>query len=349
MAISRSPYNPIISPEDVKPSREDFQVVCVFNAGVIRYKEKILLLMRVAEKPKNTDTSVELVPVFEPGEGKIIIKSFPKSDTTIDFSDSRFVRTPTEQYLSSISHIRIAESTDGIHFDIHEHPAMEPADKYEMFGIEDPRIVEIDDTFYINYSAVSPLGAQIALASTKDFITFQRHGIMFCPDNRDVEIFPEKINGKYYALHRPNSGEYKKRDVWIAESNDLISWGNHRHVMTPRAHSWDNGRVGGSAIPIRVKDGWLEIYHGADVDDRYCLGAVLLDEHEPWKVLARSKLPFIEPQENYEMEGFFGNAIFNCGVLFENDIIKIYYGAADTHICYAEIFLDDVLKGLEPC
>ena len=347
MNVFRSPYNPIISPEKAKPSRADFEVVCVFNAGVIRYNNEVILLLRVAEKPINSDTKVELVPVFDKNSGQVVVKKFSKDDPLCDFSDSRFVRTPTEQYLSSLSHARLARSTDGIHFEIEEQPALMPDNEYESFGIEDPRITLINDTYYITYSAVSPLGSMIGLASTKDFKSYKRHGIIFCPDNRDVEIFPEKINGKYFALHRPNSGEYNKREIWIAESPDLLTWGNHRRVMGIRENYWDNGRVGGSAIPFKVDAGWLEIYHGADKSDRYCLGAVLLDANEPWKVLARSKQPIIEPEMDYEVNGFFGRVIFNCGVLPEDDFVKIYYGAADTHICYAEIALNDILNGLQ--
>ena len=84
------------------------------------------------------------------------------------------------------------------------------------------------------------MGSAICLASTTDFKSYQRHGVIFCPDNRDVEIFPEQIQGKYFALHRPNSSEYHRRDMWIAESTDLINWGNHRWVMGARENTWDN-------------------------------------------------------------------------------------------------------------
>ncbi len=347
MNVFRSPHNPIISPADVKPSRDDLQVVCAFNAGVIRFQDEVLLLLRIAEKPINDDESVELVPVYDVDAGEIVIKKFFKNDPKVDFSDTRFVRTNGEQYLSSLSHVRLARSNDGIHFGIEEQPSLAPANKYEIYGIEDPRVLFINDEYYIVYSAISPMGAKICMATTTDFKTYQRHGVILCPDNRDVEIFPEQINGKYYALHRPNSSEYNKRDVWIAESPDLIHWGNHQHVMGTRQGIWDNGRIGGSAIPIRTKQGWLEIYHGADNTDRYCLGAALLNLNEPWKVLARSKKPILEPETDYEVNGFFGNVIFNCGVLAEDGIVKIYYGAADTHICYAEVSLDEIMDGLE--
>ena len=347
MPVFRSPHNPIISPKDVKPSREDFKVECVFNAGVIRHQDEVLLLLRVAEKPININPAFELVPIYNVLSGEIEMKMFQRDDPNIDFSDSRFVRTPSQQYLSSISHIRLARSKDGINFAIEEKPAMTPANEYEIFGVEDPRVVFINKKYYICYSAISPLGAAVCLASTKDFKTYERHGVIFDPDNRDVEIFPEKINEKYYALHRPNSGEYQKREMWIAESPDLICWGNHRRIAGTRENYWDDGRIGGSAIPIRIKEGWLEIYHGANKDDCYCLGAMLLDENEPWKILARSKNPIIKPETDYELEGFFGNVIFNCGVLVEDNKVKIYYGAADTFMCYADVSLDEIIKNLE--
>lgn len=346
MPAVRSEYNPLISPADVKPSRPDFEVVCVFNAGVIRYRNEVLLLLRVAEKPINHNPDLELVPVYDTEAGQVMVKAFARHDKGCDFSDSRFVRTGSEQYLSSLSHLRLARSRDGVHFKIDERPAMAPANPYEMYGMEDPRIVRLADRYYITYSAVSPLGSSIALASTANFTTYRRHGVIFCPDNRDVEIFPKKIHGRYYALHRPNSGEYGKREIWLAESPDLLHWGNHRRVMGIRDNAWDNGRVGGSAVPIRTKLGWLEIYHGADRRNRYCLGAVLLDAHAPWRVLRRGRLPILEPETEYEKRGFFGDVIFNCGVLVEEGVIKIYYGAADTCICYAEIALAEVLDHL---
>ncbi len=344
--IKRSEKNPLISPCDVKPSRPDFEVVCTFNAGVARYKGEVILLVRVAEIPKNNNPAVVLVPIYSAKEGRLIIRKFDRKDKSIDYSDSRFVRTEERQFLTSISHLRLARSQDGISFSISDIPAMFPENQYEEYGIEDARITQIGDTYYINYCGTADLGITTLLASTSDFKTYTRLGVIFGPDNKDVEIFPEKINGKYYALHRPTSAEYKHRNIWIAESTDLMNWGNHRHFLSPREGFWDDGRVGGSAVPFRIKEGWLEIYHGADKNNRYCLGALLLDADEPWKIIGRSEHPIIQPEADYEVNGFFGNVVFNNGVLFEDGIIKIYYGAADTHIAYAEISLEEVLKGL---
>jgi predicted GH43/DUF377 family glycosyl hydrolase len=170
--------------------------------------------------------------------------------------------------------------------------------------------------------------------------------MIFCPENKDVLLFPERINGKYYALHRPVSPLFKRQDIWIAESPDMICWGNHRPLLAPDEDCWDQVRVGASAVPFKIAQGWLEIYHGIGHDKRYCLGAVLLDVDRPDKVIARAKKPIFEPETDYEISGFFGNVIFTCGLLFEEDKLKIYYGAADTVICYAELPLEDVLEGL---
>lgn len=347
MAIFRSTLNPIIKPEDVKPSRPDYEVICAFNAGVTRMEDEVVLMLRVAERPINDNKEVYLSPICDVKTSTLITKIFDKNTPGFDFSDSRVIGTPEGIYLTSISHLRVARSKDGVHFDIEEKPALFPDNEYEVYGIEDPRITHIEDTYYINYSAISSIGITTCLASTKDFKSFKRHGVIFHPDNKDVEIFPEKINGKYYALHRPSSAVFKRNEVWIAESPDLICWGNHKYLMGTRKGYWDEGRVGGSAVPFRVKEGWLEIYHGATKDHRYCLGAVLLDADEPWKIIARCEKPIMEPEADYEVNGFFGNVIFNCGVLHEEDKVKIYYGAADTYMGYAEVPIEDIYNSLK--
>ncbi|MCL4415977.1 MAG: glycoside hydrolase family 130 protein [Actinobacteria bacterium] len=343
MNVLRSKKNPLIKPDNVKPSRPDFKIIGVFNCGVAIFKGEILLLMRVAETPINNDPKKVLVPFLNVGTGNLIVKELNRNDPAIDFSDPRVIKTPSGQYLTSISHFRIARSKNGFDFQIDKKPAMFPEGKYERFGIEDPRITKINERYYISYSAVSDItGIAVCLASTIDFITFTRHGVIFSPDNKDVSIFPEKISDKYYALNRPVSAEFGVRDMWLSTSDDLISWGNHIRVMGAREGYWDNGRVGCGAVPFRTEEGWMEIYHGASKASRYCLGAVLLDANQPWKVIARTEKPIIEPEMDYELNGYFGNVIFTCGALYEQGTIKIYYGASDTYIAYAEIKLKDI-------
>ncbi|MFQ6035930.1 MAG: glycoside hydrolase family 130 protein [Sedimentisphaerales bacterium] len=356
MSIFRWPDNPIIEPRDITPSRDDFEVIGVFNAGVTRFKDQVILLLRVAERPISRHPDLVLTAVYDAAEADFVIKEFSKEDSKIDFSDPRLIITPSQTYLTSISHLRLARSYDGIKFEIEDTAALAAANDYESFGIEDPRISLIDGTYYISYVAVSPVGVVTALASTKDFSTFERHGIIFAPENKDVVLFPERIDGKFYALHRPDSPLFRKQDIWLAESPDMISWGNHRYLMGPRASFWDEIKIGASAVPFRIDPpscfrkkaaGWLEIYHGVDRGNRYCLGAVLLDGQQPWKVIARSEKPILEPQADYECDGFFGNVVFSCGLLYEDNKLKVYYGVADTAICYAEMPLEDVVANLK--
>lgn len=340
-------YNPLIKPEDVKPSRPDFEVHYVMNCGVTRFRDEVLLLLRVAEIPVNTNPDVVVAPWFNEATMQVETKAFDKHDPSIQFGDPRFIEAPWDRILTTISHLRVARSKDGIHFDIETRPALYPANKYEEFGIEDPRITKIGDTYYINYSCCASLGVTTCLATTKDFQTFERKGVIFTPDNKDVAIFPERINGKYYALNRPASAEYKRREIWISESDNLIYWGNHKQLVEVNTSDWDNGRIGCSSPPFLTDRGWLEIYHAADAGDRYCLGAMLLDKEDPTRVIAKSARPLLEPTASYEKWGFYGPVVFNCGCLYEQDKVKLYYGAADTCIAYAEFDIEEVFANMK--
>jgi len=346
MVIERNRKNPLIIPADVKPSREDFSVECVFNAGVTRYNDDIILLLRVAERPIQTDESKVTVPIIKEVNGKFELQliSFDKNDSSCDFSDSRLIKKNDEMYLTSMSHIRIAKSKDGINFDIDETPFIFPQTQYEEFGVEDPRVTFIDGEYYINYSAVSSKGIATNLVKTKDFKNVEQEGIIFPVENRDVCIYPEKINGKYYALHRPVPSMIGNPEMWIASSEDLIHWGRHEFLMGTKKEGWESGRIGGGAVPFKTEKGWIEIYHGADKNNRYCLGALLLDLDDPTKIIARSEKPILEPEAKYEVEGFFGNVVFSCGVLCENECVKIYYGASDEVIALAEISIEEIYK-----
>lgn len=347
MTILRSVLNPIITPRNVNASSTDWEVIGVFNAGVAKYQDEIILLLRVAERPINSNPEVYLTPVYNAISNQMIVETIVKSDSC-DFSDVRVIKTPEKNYLTSISHFRVARSQDGIHFDIDDHPTVLPGTIYESYGIEDPRITQIEDTYYITYSAISEYGICTGLMTTKDFVSFKREGNVFHPDNKDVVIFPKQVDNRYYALHRPSCSHYGKPEMWIAESNDLRLWGNHRHLAEVRQGYWDDGRIGASAVPFEIEEGWLEIYHGADKNNRYCIGALLLDKHEPWKIISRSEKPFMEPEQLFETEGFFGNVIFPCGVLYENNLVKIYYGASDTSIGLAVATIDQIMESLKP-
>ncbi|MDQ3698624.1 MAG: glycoside hydrolase family 130 protein [Gemmatimonadota bacterium] len=334
----------------VPPSRPDLEVVGVFNPAVMRHEGEVVLLLRVAEAPQKVSGEIA-APAYNADSGRLEVERWHLDAEGVDASDPRVVIAGGRTWLTSISHLRVARSSDGIHFDVEPAPALAPATGYESFGVEDPRITLLDGRYWINYTAVSPYGIATALASTKDFRTFERHGIIFPPPNRDVTIFPEKIGGRYAALHRPMPAGLGQPAIWAASSSDLISWGEHRFVAGARGGGWDDSKVGGGAVPFRVRagneDAWLAVYHGVTGSPpAYSLGALLLDGRDPAHVIARSREPILRPDAPYEREGFFGGVVFTCGLLAEGDLVRIYYGAADGVTAVADLSLDRILAGL---
>jgi predicted GH43/DUF377 family glycosyl hydrolase len=349
MKATRFPENPLISPEQVKPSREGWEVVSTLNAGAIIHKREVLLLLRVAERPKADDPNLLTAPMLDRSSdvSGIRLLQVRRDDPEVTGGDSRLFTYRGRTYLTSISHLRLARSNDGRRFEVEDQPTLEASMPYESFGVEDPRITEIEGHYLITYTAVSEHGIAAALASTEDFSQFTRHGVIFPPENRDVTIFPEKIRGRYFCLHRPVGRTIGGFEMWAANSHDLTHWGEHSWLMGPRPGSWDSARIGGGAVPIRTERGWLAIYHGADEQNRYSLGAVLCDLKHPERVIARSERPLLSPEAACEKEGFFGNVVFTCGAFLQDDILTIYYGAADKFICGASLPLSQLLNSLE--
>jgi len=326
-------------------------VVGVFNPAVIRHKGEVILLLRVAEAPRDESAGEVAAPIYHADSRHLEIKRWSLDAEGLDASDPRIVVVDGRMWLTSISHLRVARSIDGIHFEVESAPALSSETPYESYGVEDPRITLLDDTYWVNYTAVSPYGIATALTSTKDFRTFERHGLIFSPPNRDVTIFPEKIGGHYVALHRPMPEGLGHPAIWIATSPDMISWGNHRFVAAARDGSWDDSKIGGGAVPFRVRaaneDAWLAVYHGVTGSPpAYSLGALLLDLRDPAKVIARSREPILSPEAPYEHEGFFGGVVFTCGLLAEGDLVRIYYGAADGVTAVADLSLEQILAGM---
>ena len=335
----------------VPPSRADLEVVGVFNPAAIRHNGDVILLLRVAEAPRDVSAGEVAAPIYNPDSKRLEIKRWQRDTEGLDASDTRVIVVDDRTWLTSISHLRVARSRDGIRFEVEPAPALSAATPDESFGIEDPRITLLDGVYWINYTAVSQYGVSTALASTRDFKSFERRGVIFPPDNKDVTIFPEKIAGQYAALHRPTPTGVGHPTIWAAYSPDLVSWGGHRFVAGPRDGMWDDSKVGGGAVPFRVRsgghDGWLAIYHGVTGSPPgYSLGAFLLDPLDPAVIIARSREPILRPETAYEREGFFGGVVFTCGLLVEGDLVRIYYGAADGVTAVADLSLAEILSGL---
>lgn len=337
----------------VPPSSPDLKVVGVFNPAAARHNGETILLLRVAEAPREVPATEVAAPVYDANTGTIGLKRWSRDTKGLDLRDPRMIGLEGKEWLTSISHLRVARSRDGVNFTVASTPALAAATRYEAYGVEDPRITDIDGTSWINYTAVSSYGIATALASTRDFRVFERHGIIFPPDNRDVTIFPEKIGGQFAALHRPmpSGGGLAKPTIWVARSPDMRSWGQHEFVAAARDGMWDDAKIGGGAVPCRVQAGgrsaWLAIYHGVTASPMaYALGALLLDAADPARVIGRSREPILRPETPYEREGFFGGVVFTCGALVEGDQVRVYYGAADGVTAVADLSLAEILAGL---
>lgn len=266
-------------------------------------------------------------------------------------TDQQYILLLRVEDLRGHSVLALACSDDGFDFVIEDEPVMIPSNDgdfqmYEHKGVEDPRITLLEGTYYIVYTAVSDYGARLALAKTKDFRSFERVALISEPDNKDGALFPRRINGRYARLDRPMVGSMG--NIWISYSDDLVHWGGARVVMSVRGDRWDSWRVGASAPPIETRYGWLEIYHGVKETSSgpiYRLGAAMLDLDDPAKVLCRSSIPILTPQEYYERIGDVNNVVFSCGAIMDDtEQIRIYYGAADTSICVGTVHLDELMQ-----
>ena len=247
--------------------------------------------------------------------------------------------------------MRMAWSDDGIHFDVLPDPILAPTEEpFLTFeeAIYDPRITKIGDTYYICYAAENRYGCQVSVSKTTDFKTFEKVAIASEPTNRNMVLFPEKINGMYVRLDRPFQPGGQGH-IWMCDSPDLIHWGNPRCIMESRRFAWDQGKIGPGAPPIRTDEGWLVIYHGTTPRCNgliYKAGVALLDLDDPSKVIARGKEYLMAPTEDYERIGDVPNVVFITSAIhdFDRDGIRLYYGGADTYFCMATAKISDLIE-----
>lgn len=286
------------------------------------------------------------------------------------------------EYERYISRIGYASSTDGYSFARSNHIALEPTQDYEKYGIEDPRMVEIDNQVYITYVILSAyvtdgavVEASTALATTTDFLKYTRLRVITSKgsNNKDVVLFPEKMSqqqssvlssstssnnadgaGKYFFLHRPSSwigSTYgvDKPSIWLGEGNALTNFEKHTLLLKPE-EDWEELKVGAGPPPIKTRAGWLVIYHGVSREKVYSAGAALLDLHDPSKIIGRTKKPILEPKEPYEKLGDVNNVVFPTGAcIVDNDKLFVYYGAADKVCCLATADLNYLLDHILKC
>ena len=344
----RMVQNPILRPADIRPSIPGMTVESLLNPGAFRFQDKTWLLLRVAERPEQKPGKTSF-PIIGP-TGELQILEFDNADPQLNLSDPRVINYAGADYLTTMSHLRLVASDDGVNFQEDSvYPALFGHGELEAYGIEDCRVTQFGTSYLLTFTQVSENGVGVGLRSTIDWRDIRHHGMIFPPHNKDCAIFSEKIGGRYFALHRPSSPNIGGNYIWLAESPDLEHWGHHRCIARSRPGMWDSARVGAGAAPIRTPEGWLEIYHGADANHRYCLGALLLDLEAPWKVLARSNEPIMEPVADCERTGFFGNVVFTNGHVVDGDALTLYYGASDSVICGASFSIREILQTLRDC
>lgn len=259
--------------------------------------------------------------------------------------------------------IGLAFSDDGFDWKVQDKPflTVEDMNDPEILKVYDPRLTVIEDVCYLCFAVDTKHGLRGGIARIHNFETIEVLSLSV-PDNRNMVLFPEKINGQYVRLERPfpvySRGGIDRFDIWMSYSNDLKYWGDSKLIMGVEDVPFANDKIGPGAPPIKTEAGWLTLFHTVDIDPtrgkngweaswqkRYCAGIMLLDLNDPSIIIGMSKEPLIAPETEYEVEGGFRtNVIFPGGMILEDDgSVKIYYGASDTVECMATAKVEDLI------
>jgi len=280
----------------------------------------------------------------------------------------------------------LARSQDGYHFErVSDQPVLRPSvEGFDGATIQDPRLVKIGEWFYITYACrhypfgqfwipavkqryATPNGPPefprylrtnatlTGLLLTQDFKTWIRAGWLTDPllDDRDVVLFPEKVNGHYVMIHRPLEWVGAKYGTdhacaWISFADDLMGFREGRMLLKNK-YAWEANKLGVNTPPLKTPHGWLTIYHAVGPDKFYRLGALLLDLDDPSQVLHRTPDWLMQPEEHYEIEGFYRGVCFPCGAVVIKGTLFVYYGGADKYCALATCSLDELVNHLRSC
>lgn len=264
-----------------------------------------------------------------------------------------------------VTNLGLATSNDGLSWKVAPKPVWSAdmlADP-EITRLYDPRLTVIDGRCYLCFAVDTHHGLRGGVAVTEDFERFEILSLS-APDNRNMVLFPEKVNGEFVRLERPfpvysRTPGADRFDTWMSTSPDLRYWGNTRLVFGVEDVPFANDKVGPGAPPIKTDKGWLTTFHAVHKDPSrgkngweeswqkcYFIGIMLLDLQNPSRILGYSKAPLLAPETRWETEeGFRTNVVFPGGmILEEKGEVKIYYGASDTVECLATAHVDDLLR-----
>lgn len=273
----------------------------------------------------------------------------------IEHDDETLLLVRVEQR-TGLSYLAVATSADGrsgwrLDRDRVMQPALDSDD--ECWGIEDPRITRIDGQYLITYTGFSRSGPLVCLASTTDFHTFERRGVMMAPEDKDAALFPTRFDGRYAMIHRPSPAMAELGcHIWLSWSPDLRHWGDSQVLLPARQGGWwDARKVGLGPPPLATPEGWLICYHGVRTTASgsiYRLGLALLDLDDPRVLVCRGDEWVFGPYAPYERNGDVPDVVFPCGWILhdDGDTLDLYYGAADSVTCLATASLTELLDHL---
>lgn len=308
--------------------------------------------------------------IYDEGIFKMLYRTYPSK---LELMGPRLKR-PGFYFKNQTSYIGYAESKDGIHFERRDTPLISPDTDYDGFGCEDPRVTKIGDTFYITYTAIdSPIHSwdktqkgvrkandRIALATTQDFISIKKHGIIGPPiASKASAFFPEMLsNGKFGLLMTISADSvnshigvryYDSIEEIMKQTNE--SWSEFLKVSQNTAvlktQWWLHRGPELGSVPLKTDRGWLIIFSNESMSDSWTVGAALLDLNTPDKLIARTPGYILQPVTDYEREGLVPNVTFPEGAVVVEDELYVYYGAADTVIGLAKCKLSELLNYIE--
>lgn len=294
-------------------------------------------------------------PVLTADHWPIPVNSVFNPGATV-FEDSTIVLARVEDRCG-LSHLWVARSANGIDgWVVDPEPLLSPNPLVptERWGFEDPRITYVPELerFVITCTSYGPSGPAVFLASTADFQTVKRHGVVMPPEDKNAALLPHRVHGAWLLFHRPVSTTHGSADIWLSRSPDLVAWRAPEPVLRCRPHGWwDAARIGMGPPPIETDEGWLVIYHGVRTTmsgSLYRVGLALLDRDNPAVVLRRSPGWVLSPQAPCERVGDVPNVVFPCGAVVDSatDELRLYYGAADTSVCVATARVTDLVDHL---
>jgi len=375
-------FQPLLIPEEYY-ERIGIVPNVVFPSGALLEKNKIKLYYGAADTTcclaeiSLNDLLEKLISVKEPlkflwtNEKKIIEPILNHAwETRATFNpaaiylDGKVHILYRAQSLDNTSVLGYATSKNGLDIDYRApEPVYVPRESFEQklvpggnSGCEDPRLTRLGDKIYMCYTAYDGVNSpRVALTSitVNDFLnqkwSWERPVLISPPgfDDKDAGIFPEKINGQYAIIHR--SGNDVDLSLHQSLNFDGKTWLEEYRWFGPRAGFWDSKKVGLAAPPIKIKEGWLVLYHGVSEDGIYRVGAILADFRDPTNIIARTDESIFEPRQDYEKIGQIPNVVFPCGAVIIGEKLFMYYGGADTVVGVATIKLEKLLKILKAC